>query len=438
MLGSWHRALFIVVVVFPLLAQAFPTPGAIPIFLPVALLLAPVTLLMRIADEGVPGLLLGDSGFMAIFALTVLIYIYGVVISADVPDQNLLREIANGIVAMMVVFSIANSGWTAGERARLVKAIASAMLCVGLFVGALGVYKLSLFLSTRQTLDFVLVANNGAYPWGTSLLSDYNFYSLTVLVAILSALFLTTYVRRLGQSILGLLIVFLFVVGILAGSRRFWLIAPLIMVVQSLWMVSRCGVRRYSVVFGVLLSCFIGLPAVIYVVANDLFELLFSTAWDFQFRVLTLLNSDIAFGMAPRVEQWVFAIDRLDGFVPWFGNGFDYMHRFSCQFGECGEGGYPHMPILSAYLYGGVIAAVLACVLLVYLTLAGWKLLSHDFEFGWLFFPMLGALLFAAVSGNGPLAIRSYIILGAVCVGFLNAIRVDLGSPRDSAVVSAA
>jgi len=438
MLSSWHRALFILVVALPLLAQAFPTPGAIPIFLPVALLLAPVTLLMRIADKGVPGLLLGDSGFMAIFALTVLIYIYGVVISVDVHDQNLLREIVNGIVAMMVVFSIANSGWTAGERARLVRSMASALLFVGLFVGILGVYKLSLFLSTRETLDFVLVANNGEYPWGTSLLADYNFYSLTVLVAILAALFLANYLRPFGQSILGILIVFLLVVGILAGSRRFWMIAPLIMVVQSLWMVSRCGVRRYSVVFGVLLFCVVGLPAVIYVVANDLFELLFVTAWDFQLRVLTLLNSELAFGMGPRFELWDFAINRLDGFVPWFGNGFDYMHRFSCEFGECAEGGYPHMPILSAYLYGGVIAAVLACVLLVYLTLAGWKLLSHDFEFGWLCFPMLSALLFAAVSGNGSLAIRSYIILGAVCVGFLNAIHADSGSPRESAVLSAA
>ncbi len=191
MLGSWHRALFILVVVLPLLGQAFPTPGAIPIYLPIALLLVPVTLLMRIADEGVPSLMLGGSRFMAIFALTVLTYIYGIVITVDFQAQNLLRETANGIVAMIVVFSIANSGWTAGERARLVRVMASSMLFVGLFVGILGVYKISLFLSTRETLDFVVAASSGPYPWGTSLVSDYNFFALTIMVAILSALFLT-------------------------------------------------------------------------------------------------------------------------------------------------------------------------------------------------------------------------------------------------------
>ena len=427
MLGSWHRALFIVVIVLPFLGQAVPTPGAIPIFLPVALLLAPMTLLMRIADDGVPGLLLGDTRFMAISALTVLTYIYGIVISVDVPIGYLSREIANGVVAMMVVFSIANSGWTAGERAQLVRAAASAMLFVGLFASVLGAYKIWLFLSSAEQLDFIVEASGAEYPWGTSLVSDYNFYSLTILAAILSALFLAAYVRRLGQSILALLIAFLIVVGTLAGSRRFWLVAPLLLGAQSLWMVSRCGFRRFTVVFGVLLLCLIGVPAVLLVVAGDVFELVFSTAWDFQFRLRTMLDPDQAFGLAARFEYWDFAINRLEGFVPWFGSGFDYMNRISCEFGVCGGAGYPHMPILSAYLYGGTIAAIVACALYIYITLAGLKLLSRDFDFGWLFFPMMAAFFFAAISANGPYSIRSHIILGAVCVGFLKATQNNFG-----------
>ena len=66
MLDNWYRALFILVIVLPFLGQAFPTPGAIPLFVPVALLFLPATLLLRIADRGVPGLLLGDPRFMAI------------------------------------------------------------------------------------------------------------------------------------------------------------------------------------------------------------------------------------------------------------------------------------------------------------------------------------------------------------------------------------
>ena len=438
MLGSLHRALFIVVILLLFLGQACPTPGGFPIFLPVAILLAPATLLMRISDEGVPGLLLGDPGFMAIFAFTVLTYIYGVAISVDVQGDIMLREIANGIMAMMVVFSIANSSWTTAERARLVRAAAWGMLFVGLFVAVLGAYKFWLILSKGEPLDFVAVASGGKYPWGTSLVTDYNFYALTSLVAVLSALFLTTYVRPLGQSILALLIFFLIVVGTLAGSRRFWLVTPLILAAQSLWMISRHGVRRYRVVFSLLLLFLVGLPTFVYVVATDVFELLFTGAGNFQYRALSILDSDKSLGMWLRFDRWTFAIARLEGFAPWFGSGFDYVRRFSCEYGDCSGAGYPHMPILSAYLYGGAIAAIAAFVLFIYLTIAGLRLLAHDFEFGWLFFPMLSALLFAAISGNGPLAIRSYIILGAVCVGFLRAIQDDTVSGKAPAVISAA
>ena len=438
MLGSWHRALFIVVIVLPFLVQAFPTPGAVPVFLPVALLLLPATLLMRIADNGVPGLLLGDARFMAISALTVLTYIYGFILSIDLQYQYVFREVGNGVVAMLVSFSIANSGWTGGERAQLVRAMAWVMLCVGLFVSIPGAYKFWLFLSSAEQLDFIVEASGTDYPWGTSLVTDYNFYALTILVAILSALYLATFVGPLGQTILALLITFLVAVGTLAGSRRFWLVAPLIIGVQALWMISRGGVRRYRVVFGGLVLCLIGLPAVLYVVAGDVIELLITAVWDFQFRFLTIFDPDHVGGEASRSNQRAFGISLLEGFVVWFGSGFDYMNRFSCEFSVCGGAGYPHMPILSAFLYGGVIAAIAAGALYVYITFASFRLLSQEFEFAWLFYPLFAALLFAAISANGPLSIRSHIILGAACVGFLRAIQVESASVREAAAASAA
>ena len=370
---------------------------------------------------------------MAIFALTVMTYIYGFIISIDVPYAYLLRETANGVIGMVVVFAIANSGWTESERVQLVKTVASALLCIGLFVGVLGAYKIWLFLSSGERLDFVVAASGVVYPWGTSLVSDYNFYTLTILAAILSALFLTTYARPLGQTILALLITFLLTVGTMAGSRRFWLIAPLMVAVQSFWMISRYGVRYYSVGFSVLLLCLIGLPVILYFVAGDVFELVFTTAWDLQYRFLTIFDvfdSDYGAGLGSRYELWAFAIDRLEGFVVWFGSGFDYLNRFSCEFGDCIGGAYPHMPILSAYLYGGWIAAVAAFTLYAYIILAGLRLLARKSAVAWLFFPMMAAFFFAAISANGPFSIRSHIILGALCVGFLRAANIDDESVR--------
>lgn len=426
MLGKWHRALFVIVIVLPFLAQGIPFPGGVPIFLPFAILLLPATVLLRISDRGMPGLVVGDSAFMVIGAATVLTYVYGLIISVEFPGANLLREVANGILAMMIVFSVANSTWTATDRNRIVVASACALLAIGILVGSIGAWKFWLFVSAGEMLDYVVAASSAGYPWGTSLVSDYNFYALTILVAILSAMYLSAGRRPLVQIALALIIVVLIAVGFLAGSRRFWLVAPLFIMLQGSWMVSRSGIRPNMILFGALLFFLIGVPLAILISANEDFLELLTAGWDLQTRLATLLDSGTGFGMGSRIEMWRFAADRLAGAAPWLGSGFDYMSRFSCEFGDCSGGGYPHMPILSAYLYGGWIAGIVAITLYVYITIAGFRLLAYGRAVAWLVFPMMATFFFAAVSGNGPFSIRSHILLGALCVGFLRAEKTDV------------
>lgn len=423
MLGSWYRALIIAVIVLPFLVQAFPTPGAVPLFVPVALLFLPATLLLRLADRGIPGLVLGDPRFMTIISITVLTYVYGIVLSVDLQYEFLFREVMNGVVAMMVVFAVANSDWTREECGRLIKTTAWALVWIGAIVSCLGAYKLWLFLTSARQLDFIVAASGAEYPWGTSLVTDYNFYALTVLVAILSALYLTTHVRPLTKCGLMLLITFMFAVGTAAGSRRFWVAAPVFLFAQILWMIAKNGFRQHSFVLVGLVALLIGIPATLWAIAPNVFETVFTQAWDLQYRFRTLFASDLGYEYGSRTDVIEFGIQRLEGFVAWFGNGFDYLNRFSCEFAICGGTGYPHMPLISAFLYGGVIAAVAALCVYVYITVASFRLLYRESDFGWLFYPLTVAFLFGAISGNGPLSIRSYIIFGAVCVGLLELIR---------------
>ncbi len=422
MLGSMQRLLFVLVIAFPLLGQSFPY--GFPVFLPLLLLLSIVTCLLRISDEGFSGLLVGDPWFVAICTATFLSYVYGIVISVDVQGPYVLREMANGIVVILLILVMANSGWSTAQRDRLVKSFASLALLIGLFVGGIGSYKFWRLLSGEQ-LGFVREASSAGYPWGTSLVTDYNFFALTIMVAILSALFLSTGRRMPEQIFLGLAAAFLVGVGMLAGSRRFWVVAPLMIVIQLFWMVLRHGIRRNAVLINVLLLCIIGLPVAVYLYASDDFERMISTGWGLQERLLSILEPGREFGMSSRLLRWEFAVQQLQGFVPWFGSGFDYLNRFSCAFGECAGPGYPHFPILSAYLYGGVMAAIVAVLLYVYIMIAGLKILVDRGAIAWLFFPMLVAFVFGAISANGPLSIRSFLVLGTLCVGFLYALRIE-------------
>jgi len=421
MLTSWHRALLLIVIVLPFLGQSVPYPGGIPLFLPFAALLLPVTVLMRLADRGASSFVLGDTLFMMLVVILLLGYAYGVILSTDFPGISLLRDAITGIVAMTVVFTVANSEWSEAERDNLVRATAWVLFLIGIFVATLGAWKLWFFVSRGQTLEFVAVASSGPYPWGTSLVSDYNFYALTILTSILAGLFLCIGRRPSGQVVLALGISALILVGFMAGSRRFWVAAPLFLIVQLTWMVRGAGVRRFVPLIGTMLLVLVAAPLVILARSDQELGQLLNAGWNLQYRLSTLLDSGSGFGLRDRFELWFLAADRLTGLTPWVGSGFDYMRWFSCEFGDCSGDGYPHMPVLSAYLYGGIVAGAAVIVLYVYTIVAGVRLMSFGNAMGWIIFPLMAAFFFSAISANGPLSIRAHVLLGALCVGFLHA-----------------
>jgi hypothetical protein len=431
MLSDGHRALFVLLIILPFLAQGIPYPGGIPLFLPVAALLIPATVFLRIAEKGVSGLVLSDGPFMAICVVVLLTHLYGIILSTDFPGQELLRDIFTGVVAMAIVFTAGNSAWSRTTRDRLVVTLAWTLLTIGAFVGLVGAYKFWLFVSQGQTINYVLTASSKGYPWGTSLVTDYNFYALTILVAILSGLYLCDGRPAKIQIMLALTVAVLIIVGFLAGSRRFWVIAPLIILAQLGWMVLRGGVRRYLPLLLAFLTFLVSAPIAIVAASDQGLVDLITTGWNLQYRLGTLLDSTAAFGLRDsRFELWYAAADRLTGLTPWVGDGFDYMRWFSCEYGNCSGDGYPHMPILSAYLYGGVLAGGMVIVLYLYMTIAGIRLMSHRGATAWLIFPMMAAFLFAAISANGPFSIRAHVVLGALCVGFSYADRVDAAKIR--------
>ena len=425
MLSDGHRTLFILVIVLPFLGQGIPYPGGVPLFLPVAALLLPVTILLRIADRGISGVVVSDGRFMAISVLVLLTYVYGIIVSTDFPGEELFRDVFTGVVAMAIVFTVGNSEWDRATRNRLVVTLAWTLLAIGAFVGLVGAIKFWLFASRGETINYFLEASSKGYPWGTALVSDYNFYALTILAAILSGLYLCQGRRAGIQILLALTVVGLIIVGFLAGSRRFWVIAPLFMLAQFGWMVFRGGVRSYLPLLSVLLIFLVSVPIGIVAATDQGLVDLITAGWNLQHRLGTLLDSTTAFGLRDRFELWYAAADRLTGLTPWVGEGFDYMRWFSCEFGDCSGDGYPHMPILSAYLYGGMLAGGAVMVLYLYMAIAGIRLMTHRGAAAWLIFPMMAAFFFAAISANGPFSIRAHVVLGALCVGFYYADRVD-------------
>jgi len=78
----------------------------------------------------------------------------------------------------------------------------------------------------------------------------------------------------------------------------------------------------------------------------------------------------------------------------WLGEGFDYTRKISP---EVGVEGWPHNPIVSAWLYGGILSGVLMAVLVfrsAWLSIRGWRYSPYASAFA------LVVTIFLLVSGN--------------------------------------
>jgi hypothetical protein len=286
-----------------------------------------------------------------------------------------------------------------------------------LLIAALGAYKFVQFLHGKQ-LGFVADAASGRYPWGTSLVSDYNMFSLTMLTGLLSCCVLGTCAKGpLQRAWYAVAFIFIFLIGFLAGSRRFWVIAPIAIV--AYFVVANVNLRKlrpwrmigYMVVIvatvaGALSGFLRGKVDV---------EQLLTTGWNLQARLMTLINPDSGFGFSSRISRWNLAFDLLNGPTVIIGRGFDYLQLYGCRFAGCQAVDYPHNLLLSSLLYGGVVGfAAVALLTLCLLNLAFRVVAARSsvLIFGVM---LLAYLPFVFVSSNSVFSVKSFLGVGILC-----------------------
>ncbi|AMN46427.1 hypothetical protein ACG33_04775 [Steroidobacter denitrificans] len=350
--------------------------------------------------------------------LALMFFLYGLLLSASW-DISLHSEIANSVAIILLWIATINRPFTQEGMKRVVNWFMVFMILVAIILALLGLIKFLLFLRGHR-LAFVEAASAGRYPWGTSLTVDYNMYALSILAGAIGTLswLLSTHstIRRIVAS--GLFIG-LCVVGFLAGSRRFWIIAPVSFALLTLGLIrQRNGstARRGFAVLFIMLA--VGAVALYKTDTVDWNELM-GTGWDLQYRLATLLDAESSGGMEGRFSRWQFSLHLLTDMRVWVGNGFDYLSLYSCKFEDCSGAGYPHNPLISALLYAGVPGMLSVLALVLYFMYCGMRLLLMDRGM-----PFLGTLLivhlpFTMISSNGPFAVKSIFVIGLLCSFYL-------------------
>lgn len=410
--ASARDGLLVLAFALPFLAQALPY--GFPLFFPVVCLAFGMSLLCR-SWSGLSAFRIPLDGFMLLVLLTLALYFYGMLLSERL-DGSLFGDVFNAIGLVLLYTAGANSFNDAAHRERLMERLLK-LLLIGTTIGAVvGAAKFALLLQGRR-LAFVEAASPGHYPFGTSLISDYNMFALTILCGALIAFAKVLRGRALIWSLFAGVVFFLLcTVGFFAGSRRFWLVAPVGIIAVLALSLPRlrlgAGTRR------LLLLTAVGLSLAL--VASNYLSFL---NWDFfsdrshsvQVRLLSLLDADRSGAFDERLVRWQFAASLASGASIWSGQGFDYLFTFSCRFASCASVDYPHNPLLSALLYAGIPGVISVALLLGYVCWIAFQQLRVSSTSALWGLLLLVHLPFILISANTVLSIKSFLTCAALC-----------------------
>lgn len=121
-----------------------------------------------------------------------------------------------------------------------------------------------------------------------------------------------------------------------------------------------------------------------------------------------------------RTERWYFAwiyFNNLKWYQQFFGNGFDYLELFQHLFSpkKNVKYDYPHNPIISTFLYSGILGGLLYIYFIVLVFYRYWKLREQLPLFGLLFILVFS---FSMFSGNSHFSVPAFIFLSLIPFAF--------------------
>ena len=330
-------------------------------------------------------LALAGSGFKArisplggLFFLTGGLYILKALLYPPVPSlvRNDIRNILVGF-AFLATFGMAHLTQEAWRQFQF--KLHRTMVLFSTLGAVLGLAKL-FYYNQGGVIPYLMDPERG-YPLGTSLTMDYNFYSLPLLLGILSAFWL---MKRDGSSLwrtLALVSLPLLVVAVLfSGSRRGLIVLACAVPFLAAWLIfgrreprpeqagSGAIWKAALTILGcVLLFCALQLDSVSQAVQEVTAADSLSDVWK---RWQTFQEGTYS---DSRVYYWTVTLQRLSHFRFLdflFGQGFGYVTDLGAD-PDLAED-YPHNFVLSSMLYGGVLqtSILLMMVFLAFTQLA--------------------------------------------------------------------
>jgi len=293
------------------------------------------------------------------------------------------------------------------------------------YISFIGLIKYVLSLRGIQ-LHFFAVRSQ--YPWGSSLVLDYNYYALAHVIGLLCALYIFIYGKGIAIRVMTSLSLILISANIiLSGSRRAVFFLIIIISITILYTLIKMNGSLFSALHGkkmynkmdskriinnlIIILLFVCLSALI-LSKIEIIQLINKNT-TVEGKIYRRVSSVKQFQSAihPRIERYLFTEELLENSLLMqiiFGNGFEYLREFGQRRGSGSGESYPHNIVLSALLYGGIINVLL---FLIYLIQTMHLYLKKIRYLDFYFFCFIIFLLSSMISGNTFFSLRRLCLL---------------------------
>lgn len=296
---------------------------------------------------------------------SVIMYFIGLLNNKGTVYQNNIADIENITLLLLLSFTFIKFNQYSYKKFLIntFKLLSCTIPCLALF----SLYKFYLLLNGVQ-LNFLKI-DGRSYPWGTTLMPDYNMFSLGMIIGVIGI----CYVYRKSNSLLIQLytlisVCLLFIAIVFSGSRRGWLVLPLLSIYLMHVIIKKINIKQFKIKE---LSSLIIL-IILLILAVLIFPLEISYDYEIEklkYRFSTL--ADIKNSFDERTSRWNYGfqlINEFNLFKLLIGDGFHYLNIYAEKFKTDSLEDYPHNPLISTMLYSGVIG-VLVFLILIFMTI---------------------------------------------------------------------
>lgn len=345
-----------------------------------------LTLLLGLTATRVKSLKMTTS--IVLLPLILMFFIFSLAMLVDIGSVNekIIKDFSNIILLTLLFLLTYNLLKTRDEVEQFFSRLKILVYCSVVIVSVIGLYKFSMLLSGHYIEKFFI---GDVYPIGTSLVGDYNFFSLTIFCGLLISLNYLDNSKSIFHTLLHTSSLLLFSTCIaLSGSRRGLLVLLFGGLIYFIAKQSRLLIFMYRSVqlrFNkhVLISCiiyfFIILVSFKYV-NLERFNMNDEGLYQFD-RIISRAESLLAFDgdsgngieaastRIVRLEQSIDYLESYNALELLIGKGFGYIHYLG-KLNETRSGyDYPHNVLISTLLSSGVIGVfiVLSYISVVYI-----------------------------------------------------------------------